>query len=151
MEEDTKYLTGMPAMNIVCGDLDVTGDWHRFSINWDKVQLRDYRDSNFGDWGIVRNVWIEELDSFHNVANVLRACLDLIDMERFAPAGGMYKDYIGNDLYNDVIFDKVLEMKVWKTEEEWERIDAFMCKEYRMKWIRYRNIAPLLTDDQRKK
>ena len=131
------YMSGVAALNIKCGDLDVTGDWHRLSINWDKLKLSDMNKSHFGDWGIERNIWIPELESYYNVANVLRACIDMIDSANWYGVFGMHDDYIGNDLYNDIIFSKVLYMRSWKTEREWNSIHSFMIKEYRLSWIRF--------------
>ena len=77
-----KYITGAIALNIPCF-LDTTGDWHRLSIDWSKMKLADTKNSIFGTWGIEKDIYIQELDGSYNVANTIRACLDLIDEKSF--------------------------------------------------------------------
>ena len=88
---------------------------------------------------IEEDIFIHELDGSYNVANTIRACLDLIDAKLFYQASCMNKDYIANDKYDDIVFEKVYELKAIKTQEEWDRIDTFMRKEYLLKWVYFIN------------
>ncbi len=131
-----RYITGEIALNIPC-TLDTCGDWHRSSIDWSKLELAESEDSIFGSWGIGEQIFIPELSKKYNVANTIRACLDLIDSQLIYQASGMNNDYICNESYDHVVFEKVKELKAVKNNEEWERIDRFMRKEYLLKWVEF--------------
>ena len=129
-----KYISGTSALNIPC-ELNTTGDWHRSCINWEKVKLWDSSESIFGEYGIECDKYIPELDAKRNVANHIRACLDLIEKGNFPGAQGMYQDYLdGDDNFNNEIFKKVF---LLKEKENWNDIYNFMCKEYRTKWLNF--------------
>ena len=53
----------------------------------------------------------------------------------FSVTQGMDNDFICNDIYNNEIFSKVYSMQ---SLSNWESIDNFMMKEYKMKWINYK-------------
>ncbi len=103
------------------------------------MKLADTKDSIFGTWGIEEGIYIPELDGSYNVANTIRACFDLIDAKIFYQASCMNKDYIANDKYDDIVIEKEYELKAIKTQEEWDRIDTFMRKEYLLKWVNFNN------------
>lgn len=86
-----KYITGQHALNLPCS-LMTSGDWHQSALQWEFPFCRDSRDSVFGDYGI-------EHKGTYDVANHIRALLDLLEMGRFTAAQGMNKDYICNDKY----------------------------------------------------
>ena len=69
-----------------------------------------------------------------NIANHIRAILDLLVERKFPLAQGMNNDFICNDKYDDEIFHKVMELKNLPYFDE---ISNFMGKEYKMKWIRF--------------
>lgn len=87
--------------------------------------------------GELKSIYIPELEGKYNVANTIRACLDLIDAKLFYQASTMNKDYICNEKYDALVFEKVYELKAIKTQKEWNRIDKFMRKEYLLKWVRF--------------
>ena len=69
-----------------------------------------------------------------NVANHIRALLDMIEAGYFKEAQGMNNDYICNDKYNLEIFKKVLMLKENKNFID---INKFMLKEYGKKWAEF--------------
>lgn len=129
-----KYISGIHALNLTC-DLLTCGDWHQSAIQWKRPQMRDSTCSVFGDWGIESNKAIPEHTELFYSANHIRALLDLIDEGNFAIAQGMKDDFICNDDYNDLVFEKVW---LLKDSTQWEKIDAFMSREYRLYWVRFK-------------
>ena len=125
------YITGQHALNIPCS-LDTCGDWHQSALRWDTVKLRDSDESIFKEYGIETNAQIPEHDGVFNVANHIRALLDLLEQGNFALAQGVNKDFICNDEYNYEVFTQVLKLK---GSPLWEKIDSFMGKEYYAKWL----------------
>lgn len=132
-----KYISGIFALNIPCS-LDTTGDWHRSSLPWDKVDIKESDNSPLKDWGIEKNVYIKELNGRYNVANTLRACVDFLDTDKYLSAEGMRKDYLGNDKYNQELFRAVYSLKPHKTPTQWENISRIMEKDYMLKWLNYK-------------
>ena len=132
------YISGIHALNIDC-NLLTTGDWHRRAIHWDVLlqRLRESENSIFGNYGIERNKTLSFIDEqpVYNVANHIRACLDLIEEGNFSVAQGMNNDFICNDEYDEEIFNKVM---LLKNKKNWHDIDHFMEKEYKMKWLRFK-------------
>ena len=129
-----RYITGMQALNLTCSLL-TTGDWHQAAIKWNKLRLKDTDTAFFGSYGIEKNSSVPHHPGEYLAANHIRACLDLIADSDFANAQGMNHDYIDNDLYDLEIFDHVSRLK---NQPNWQEIDAFMEKEYKMKWLRYK-------------
>jgi hypothetical protein len=131
-----RYITGIHALNLNCS-LETCGDWHQSALAWKNVTFGESVNSVFGDWGIEQDrdvPFVDESRKF-NVANHIRALLDLIDRGDFSNAGGMNRDFICNDKYDTVIFDKVA---LLRDNSNWALINNFMSKEYRMKWLKYR-------------
>ena len=71
----------------------------------------------------------------HNIANHVRACLDLIELENYCAAEGMYRDFLDeDDRYNTDVFAHVLKLiKVYPNR--FDKINRFMGREYGTKWI----------------
>ncbi|MBM6761016.1 hypothetical protein [Megamonas hypermegale] len=134
-----KYLSGIFALNLMC-DLDTFGDWHTSAIDWKKLNFWDSTDSIWGDYGIEKNRTIPENKGKFNVANHIRALLDLISIGDFPTAQGMRDNFICNDKYTPEIFSKV---SMLKNSENWPAIDKFMSKEYMMQWVRYKKEVEL--------
>ena len=139
-----KYLSGRHALNIDCS-LKTCGDWHRSGIRWDVIndRLRESDDSIFGDYGIEKDKVLNFLDGspIYNVANHIRACLDLIADGYFILAQGMRDDYICTKKYDNEIFKKVT---LLRSSDDWDKIDEFMGKEYMMRWVNYKKRVGLL-------
>lgn len=131
-----KYISGIHALNLPCS-LDTCGDWHRSAIQWKKPCIRDTEKSIFGSYGIEKDVTISFLDPLkkYNVANYIRALLDLLTENNFPTAQGMRDDFICNDQYTEEIFDKVWMLR---SLENWPQIDKFMSSEYKLQWLKYK-------------
>lgn len=130
------YITGLHALNIPCS-LDTCGDWHSCAIKWDTPDIANSDDNIFGDYGIEKNITVDFLDKSkkYNVANHIRAILDLMIENNLSIVQGMKNDFICNDNYTEEIFRKVSELKSYNN---WSDIDRLMSKEYMMKWIQFK-------------
>ena len=130
-----RYVTGIHALNVDCG-LNTTGDWHTSALDWNNLKWKDTDTAFFRDYGIY-----ESNIPYHKekvlIANHIRAILDLLYDRNFSVAQGMCNDYIGNDEYNDLIFEKVYSMR---NLPYWKDIDVFMDKEYKMRWLNWKSM-----------
>ena len=134
-----KYISGIYALNLPCS-LETCGDWHCSAIDWTKVPLYESNDRIYGDYGIERNREVWDNEGRFNVANHIRALLDLIADGQFAAAQGMRNDFVCNDKYTPEIFEKVA---LLKKQENWPGIDKFMGREYLMQWIGFKRQTDL--------
>lgn len=71
---------------------------------------------------------------FH-IANTLRACFDLMIDNNFAVIRGMHEDFICNEKYTNIVFEKA---KSLVGLSNWADIDVFLGKEYMLSWLRYK-------------
>ena len=139
-----KYLTGIHALNLPCS-LDTCGDWHSKSINWNNPDIRESSSSALKDYGIEKERSVTFLkDHSYNVANHIRALLDMLLIGNYGYAQGMKEEYICNDSYTEEIFKQVLKLK---NEKNWDDIDEFMKKEYKMKWIEYSHNDKIISNN----
>lgn len=127
------YVSGIHALNIPCS-LETCGDWHSSALRWEDIDIRDSSKSIFGDYGIEPSHRIPHHEGTYNVANTIRALLDLIDDGNFAQAQGMNSDFICNPAYDSEVFEKVY---LLSSRDNWHEISAFMGREYRTKWLRF--------------
>lgn len=128
------YITGIFALNLNCS-LHTFGDWHQSALNWNDMDIRESEDSPFGDYGIEQCGSVPEHVGCYYAANHIRALLDMLYAEQFSLAQGMRNDFIGVDEYNEEIFQKVFSMK---SLPQWDNIDKFMEREYKLLWIRFK-------------
>jgi hypothetical protein len=128
------YLSGIHALNLPC-NLQTCGDWHTSGVGWDNIVLLDSERSVYGDYGIERGRTIPENTGTYNVANHIRALLDLLCAGRYGIAQGMNRDYICNDSYTEEIFEKV---SAQRNAENWPLTDRFMGREYLSAWLDYK-------------
>lgn len=128
-----EYLSGMKALNVPC-QLNTSGDWHLWCFNWDDNELLNSSDSIFHEYGIEKNKKLPN-GQVLNVANHIRACLDMLANGEFSLAQGMKNDFICTDEYDSEIFELVLKLKDCSN---WLEIDKFMGKEYKMKWLNFK-------------
>lgn len=63
-----------------------------------------------GDYEIEKNKTIPEHSNKYNVANHIRAILDLLYIGNFTVAQEMNKDFIVTNEYNEEFFEKILLM-----------------------------------------
>lgn len=127
------YLSGIFALNVK-GSLETCGDWHSSLLNWNSIELVESEDSFFKDWGIERGIPIPERTGKFNVANTLRAVLDLMLENRLSYLSGFRNNFFGTDIYDKEFFDKVLELRFLN---HWDEIDSLMKIEFRLKWDVY--------------
>ncbi len=125
-----RYVSGIHALNLPCS-LNTCGDWHCSALRWVNVCFLESNESPFKDYGIESNKTIPEHDGVFYAANHIRACLNLIYMQKFYDAQGMRNDFICTDEYDQEIFEKVY---LLKDETFWSKINDFMTKEYLKKW-----------------
>ena len=129
-----KYLTGIHALNLPC-NLDTSGDWHTSALKWQDLTWRYSEQSIFKDYGIEIDRSIKFINMHHvNIANHIRALLDLLDEQNYPTAEGMKEDFICNDKYTLEIFSKV---SMLRYRQYWNNIDTFMHKEYGEEWKEY--------------
>jgi hypothetical protein len=129
-----KYISGIHALNRPC-TLLTCGDWHQSGIQWRRLTLLESEGSLFGDYGIEQNKSIPEHEGTFNVANHIRALLDLLVQEKYSLAQGMNNDFICNEEYDAEIFCMVSKLR---TMSYWDRVDRFMGGEYYSKWLDYK-------------
>lgn len=127
------YISGVHALNIE-NSLNTCGDWHTSSLNWSDIKLVNSEQSLFGNWGIELNKKIPEHTELFNVANDLRAILDLMLQNNLGFLKGFYDDFICTDEYNAEFFSKV---QLLKNCEHWSQIDELMKQEFMFNWIDY--------------
>ncbi len=138
--ESMKYITDIHALNLPCS-LGTSGDWHTSAIQWQNLHVLESDKSPFGDWGIEVNSAVsvpENPDNALPIANHVRALLDMIEQGRFTVAQGMNGDYLDDDSFSEVIFEKV---SLLKSYPNWHDIDCFMARECRMAWVRFKKDA----------
>ena len=142
------YITDIHALNLPCA-LGTTGDWHHSAIQWDSPRTLESSESPFGDWGIEADRGIRhsgQTIEHANVANHVRACLDMIERGRLTCAQGMREDFLdGNRTFDQDVFSRVA---LLRSRDNWNEIDAFMKREYGMDWVDWK--AEMLGDLQRK-
>lgn len=130
------YITGIHALNLNCS-LNTPGDWHQSAIQWHTLKTKHSTDSIWGDYGIEMNENVPKNPGIYHTANHIRACLDLIYDGNFVIPQGMRKNFIVVDQYDNEIFEKVAMLRF---QNNWRDIDQFMCKEYLMKWVRFKEL-----------
>lgn len=125
------YLSGVHALNIE-NTLNTCGDWHTSALDWSSIKLVDSSNSVFGDWGIEMNKSVPEHTELYNVADDLRAILDLMQKEEnLGYLKGFRDDFICTDEYNDIFFQKVILLRNLK---HWHNIDELMQREFMFEW-----------------
>ena len=128
------YLSGIHALNIE-DSLDTCGDWHTSSLDWGNITLLDSSESQFRDWGIESNKVIPGNEGVFNVANTLRAILDLMEKGCLEYLKGFREDFICTDRYDYEFFSKVCMLR---GSSNWHKIDELMKREFMFKWDNYK-------------
>lgn len=125
-----KYLSGLYALNLPC-NLETVGDWHTSALNWNKVTLNDSKSSIFEDYGIEKEREIPEHKEKYNIANHIRAILDLLSAKRFDLISNFRREYICTDIYDEEIFKQVSRLL---PDDD---INDFMNKNYGRMWRKW--------------
>lgn len=124
------YLSGLYALNLPCS-LKTCGDWHTSALHWENIQLKNSASTAFGDYGIEKHKTIPDHSDLFNVANHIRAILDLLAEKKFSVISNFNNDFICNDEYTEEIFQKVATLL---PDDE---INNFMHKTYGRKWRKW--------------
>lgn len=131
------YISGLYALNLPC-KLHLQGDRHLSSLDFQKVEYIESKDSIFGDYGIEVGYSNEELGLQHvNKANYIRACLDLLEQGEYSVLKTFMSKWLDTDLQElqTEIFNQVLKLS---SSTNWNEVDDFMDHEYLMKWVRFK-------------
>ncbi len=124
------YVSGIHALNIE-DSLETCGDWHTSALSWSNPDLRDSSKSVFGSWGIESNKKVPKHEELYNVANTLRAVLDLMSDGKVGYLRNFRDDFFCTDKYNEEFFRQVL---LLKDNEHWSEINALMKREFMYEW-----------------
>lgn len=129
-----EYITGIQALNLPCS-LDTCGDWHTSALQWVNLDMKDSSHSIYKNWGIEKCSRVPEHDGEFYIADTLRALLDLLCEGKYSVAQGAKEDFICNDKYTPVFFEQVMKLA---DSNNWTEIDNFMCREYELEWLSYK-------------
>lgn len=124
------YISGIHALNIE-DSLETCGDWHTSALQWERIDLLDSDKTIFKDWGIETDKSIPEHEELYNVANTLRAILDLMVKGSTGYLKGFRDDFICTDIYNQEFFEKVV---VLRDLPHWNDINNLMKREFMFEW-----------------
>ena len=130
-----QYLTGRLAFAIPC-KLNSCGIWNiskKDFMDEEKFKLSESEGSFFGDWGIETNKLVPGREyCCYNVANHLRAYLDLLMLGEFDQLIGLYDEGIADARCRLDLF-MILNSKVRRTPM-WEVVKPFMSQEFGSLW-----------------
>lgn len=129
-----RYITGIHALNLSC-NLETCGDWHTSALRWRDISFKNTGESIYGEWGIEYDCVIPEHSGTFPVANHIRALLDLLEDGKFSVAQGMREDFICNEKYTPLVFEKVWELR---EVPHWTAVDEFMKRGYRLDWLTFK-------------
>lgn len=124
------YVSGICALNIE-DSLETCGDWHTSALSWSTLDLRDSSKSVFGSWGIESNKRIPEHEELYNVANTLRAVLDLMSDGQVGYLRNFRDDFFCTDKYNEEFFRQVI---LLRDNKHWNEINDLMKHEFMYEW-----------------
>lgn len=108
-----QFITGLHALQCPC-TLNTPGDTRHASVDWTYPALADTETAFFGDYGVETDKEVARLSGTRNVANHLRAVLDLL-------YEGKFKDLAG--LFHSVLFREAEVNRMVKIE-----LRAFLAK-----------------------
>lgn len=128
------YITGIQALNIE-DSTECCGDWHTSAQDWSKLNIADSKDSRFKDWGIETDKFIPTHKEHYNVANTLRAVVDLLqDKKYLGYLKGFRNDFFCTDVHNQEFFEKVIMLR---DIPHWNEINHLMQMEFMWDWDRF--------------
>lgn len=133
-----KYITGILAFGVPC-DLDTAGRWDTSKKEWlDNTLFKNIesKETLLGDYGIEKNKLIpyREYTTF-NVANHLRAYLDILLDRDFKTLSGLFDKYLNTSKSRKDLFFMVLHK--FRDIDDYISIHEFMVKEFGSLWISY--------------
>lgn len=125
-----QYISGIYALNIE-DSTECCGDWHTSGLDWNLVDMRESSTSLLKNWGIEQNKEIPEHSNLYNVANTLRAIIDLMIDNKLDYLKGFRNDFIMVDIYNTEFFEKVFMLR---DLYNWSDINNLMKREFMFLW-----------------
>ena len=130
-----KYITGWIAFATPC-ELDTVGKWNLHKNEFlDEYNMTLYEsdESPFGDWGIETDKLVDyHEDTTYNVANHIRAYVDMLYQGRFSELKNIYMEVIDCPKALDMIF-KLVDDKL-RDQKGFQIIDEFLEREYGNLW-----------------
>lgn len=129
-----EYITGIQALNIE-DSTECSGDWHRLAIYRDNLDIRESNESIFKDYGIEPHKEVPFHEGTYNVANTLRAILDLFEQNKLMGwLKGFRNDFICTDIYNQEFLEKV---QMLRGVPHWKDINSLMEREFMWDWVNF--------------
>ena len=125
-----QYITGLHALTCPCS-LQTPGEPHA-SVDWTYPAMADSDSAFFKDYGIETVREIPYLSGSHNVANHIRAILDLLAAGEIEQLTGLKREILANDELAPELFNKVTELQ---TENVWNQVSWFIGCEYGVEWL----------------
>lgn len=135
-----KYLTGILAFQIPC-ELNSRGLWNRSKkdfVNDELFTLAESENSRWKDWGIELNKLIPGREyALWNVANHVRAYLDMLVDKRFDELKGLFIEAIFDPKCRQDIF--MASYGKLRHLADWQEYDSFMRSEFGNAWESYKD------------
>lgn len=110
-----QYITGLHALQCPCS-LGTPGDTHHTSVDWTYPTLADTSTAFYKDYGVEADKEVARLSGNRNVANHIRAALDLLAQGKVNDLSGLKREILANDQLTLELFNKVIELH---TENVW--------------------------------
>lgn len=133
-----QYVTGIPAFGIPC-ELDSVGRWNILKedyVDEERFTIKESDDMPLKDYGIEKNKLVPYREfCTYNVANHVRAYVDLLYMERFDILPGLFAECINNSKCRKDIF--MLVYGKLRNLAQFKEINEFMCNEFGNAWMSY--------------
>lgn len=138
-----KYLTGSLAFKLPC-ELESCGLWSVSRKDWENANnfdMRESDDSVFKKYGIEENKVVPfQTDEngqpvLYNVANHIRAYLDMLDNKDFESLKGLFYEAINSAKCRAEIFRMVV-LK-FRSTDKWTAVYRFMQEEFGNVWFSY--------------
>ena len=134
-----QYITGFHALN--CHSSLRTPDTLPVAVDWTYPEIANTETAFFKDYSIETNKEIAQLPGSHNVANPIRAVLDLLIQGKEKELTGLKHKILANDLLTEELFNKVIELQA---QSLWNDVCWFIGCEYGIEWLDFltsKNIA----------
>ena len=133
-----KYITGIVAFGVQC-ERNSTGKWNLTKddfLNEENMKLKESDDSPFKDYGIEENKLVPYHDiCTYNVADHVRAYVDMVHEQRFDELVGLFYESIGDMKCRQDIF--MLVNGKLRHLAGFQKVNEFMQQEFGNAWVSY--------------
>ena len=127
-----QYITGFHALN--CHSSLRAPDTLPVAVDWTYPEIADTETAFFKDFSIETNKEIPYLTGTHNVANPIRAVLDLVIQGKEKELTGLKHKILANDLLTEELFNKVIELQA---QSLWNDVSWSIGCEYGTEWLEF--------------